>query len=357
MTDEMTPHALVSTERCDEAPHLPPTVIIVPALNESAYIIPCLESLLAQRGCTVLEIIIADGGSTDDTVAQVRALARNDPRIRVVDNPERIQSAGFNRAASIADPVASVLVRADAHVTYPSRFVAACLGAMVAHGATSVVVPMRTIGVSGFQRAVAAAQSSFFGNGGAAHRADGKSRFVEHGHHAAFDRAFFTLLAGYDESFSHNEDAEFDYRVRKAGGRIWMCAEARVNYYPRRTVQGLARQYVANGRGRARTVLTHRMRPGPRQMAPVALLPALAMSVLLAPVWPESALVSVSYVTLCSVYGIMIALRARDGWLLATGPATIVMHLCFAYGFLRTVGENLMVPRRSKHEPSQLNQA
>lgn len=313
---------------------LPPVTIIVPALNEAQYILPCLASLQAQRGCDVLEIIVADGGSSDGTQALVLAQAAADPRIRLIDNPGRLQSAGVNRAAVLADPRAAVLVRADAHVTYPDHFAADCVAALVAHGATSVVVPMRTVGRAGFQRAVAAAQNSRLGNGGAAHRTNPTSGFVDHGHHAAFDRAFFTKIGGYNETFSHNEDAEFDVRSAQAGGRMWMCGSACIDYHPRSRAVALARQYTRFGRGRARTLLTHWMRPKLRQLLPVLLLPGLVGCVLLAFVAPVFALIPLAYAGACCGTGAIFAVRARDPWLLAAGPAAMIMHLGFAWGFL-----------------------
>ena len=48
--------------------------------------------------------------------------------------------------------------------------------------------------------------------------------------------AAFRAVGGYDESFSHNEDAELDYRLRAAGYRIWMTDKTFMVYYPRASV-------------------------------------------------------------------------------------------------------------------------
>ncbi|TIT70853.1 MAG: succinoglycan biosynthesis protein exoa, partial [Mesorhizobium sp.] len=67
--------------------------------------------------------------------------------------------------------------------------------------------------------------------------------------------AAFRAVGGYDESFSHNEDAEFDHRLRQAGYRIWMSGRTQMVYYPRSTLKGLFFQYLGYGRGRANNVL------------------------------------------------------------------------------------------------------
>jgi succinoglycan biosynthesis protein ExoA len=311
--------------------------IVVPALNEEAYIEACLRSLLAQWPAAACEILVMDGGSTDRTPEIVAELARRHPQLRLLHNPRRIQSAAMNLAARLASPRATILVRADAHAHYPPGFVRRCVAELLRTGATSVVVPMRTEAEpdQGLQRAIAAAQSSRLGNGGSAHRAGAVSGFVDHGHHAAFDRAFFLSIGGYDESFTHNEDAELDHRAALAGGRVWMCAEAPVVYFPRKRLEALGRQYLRHGRGRARMLMKHGLRPRPRQMAPLLALGGSAGALALAPLLPALAALALPYPLLCLLWGFAQALRRRDPWLLAAGPALLTMHLGWAAGFLQ----------------------
>jgi succinoglycan biosynthesis protein ExoA len=314
--------------------------VLVPTLDEERYIAACVESLLAQRTDVSLEVLVLDGGSRDATRSIVGAIAERDPRVRLLDNPGRLQSAACNLGATAAAASVTTLIRADAHAVYQPDFVATCTRTMAETGATSVVVPLRTEAEqgphsSGFQRSVAAAQRSRLGNGGSAHRTGAVSGWVDHGHHAAFDRRFFTAIGGYDAWFTPNEDAEFDVRAVRAGGRIWLSPQAAVTYFPRRRVGALARQYANHGGGRARTLLHHRLRPKARQCAPLAILALCAGGVALAPLRPRAALAPAAYVAACSAWGAVVALRTRDAWLLAMGPAAIVMHLSWAVGFAR----------------------
>src|SRR3954447_480560 len=251
-----------------------------------------------------------DGGSQDGTVALVEAFAARHPApeypsIRVLPNPGRIQSAAVNLAARLASPRATILVRADAHAHSPAGFIRRCAGDLLRTGATSVVVPMcnRSQPDHGLQRAIAAAQSSRLGNGGSAHRAKPRSGFVDHGHHAAFDRAFFLSVGGYDESFTHNEDAELDHRAQLAGRRGRMCADEPVTYFPRQRLGALARQYFRHGAGRARTLLKHRLRPRPRQMAPVVALGLCLAGILLLPFLPALSVLALAYPLGCVAWG------------------------------------------------------
>ena len=307
--------------------------IVIPALNEERYIASCLQSLLKQIDPSRSEIIVIDGGSDDSTLRIVSEMAARHPMIRTLQNPKRIQSAAMNLGASSASPRSTLLMRADAHAEYPAGFVAACIHDLKESHATSVVVPMRAIGRACFQRAVAAAQNSWIGNGGSRHRSLAQSGFVTHGHHALFDRRFFQELGGYHESFTHNEDAEYDHRSRIANGKIWMSAIP-VLYFPRETIRGLARQYYNHGRGRARTLLAHNLRPALRQLLPPAILAINLVAILLAFGRPWFIFVPLFYVAACSLIGFWNAVRLHDVCAVAAGLASIVMHMSWGAGFI-----------------------
>lgn len=309
--------------------------VLVPVLNEAGHIEHCLEALLAQIPEDGGELLMIDGGSTDGTLQIVERLVQRHSALKMVANPRRLQSIGCNLGAKVAAPQSTALVRADAHACYPPDFLNLCLSALRTTGATSVVVPMKTLGEKPLQRAIAAAQNSLLGNGGSRHRRSGASGYVDHGHHAAFDRRFFEMVGGYDEMFSHNEDAELDVRAGAAGGRIWLCAEATIGYFPRSTLSTLARQYRRHGAGRARTLLKHRLRPKLRQLLPLGVLAAALLAV--GGVWLPPLLLPWSiYVALCVGFSVISAIRRRDVALMATGIAAMVMHVSWSLGFLRT---------------------
>jgi succinoglycan biosynthesis protein ExoA len=313
----------------------PLVTIVMPALNEELHIATAIRSIAPPKSGLDCEILVMDGGSADKTQAIVRELATQDRRIRLIQNERRTQSAAMNLAARLADPRSKVLIRADCHSRYPEGFVAGCVQTLQRTGSASVVVAMRTEGQAGLQRAIAAAQNSRLGNGGSQHRMANRSGYVDHGHHAAFDRKMFVALGGYDEAFRHNEDAEYDVRVGRSGGRIYLAHDLAIEYYPRSTFADLARQYFNFGWGRARTLWKHGMRPRARQMLPVAILVSCLAAGLLgwltSPVffaWP------LLYVATCLIWGCCLALRQGSGSVLLSGPAAMVMHLSWGAGFL-----------------------
>ena len=308
--------------------------LIIPTLNEERYIGPLLEQFAKQEVGRVLEIIVADGGSTDRTREIVASHAHRDARIRLIDNPNRIQASGINRAAAAADRRAEVLIRIDAHASYPSDYVSALLAEIEQQDCESVVVRLRTVGHSCFQLAVASVCNSNVGTGGSAHRVGGVSRFVDHGHHAAFRRTAFDGIGGYDPTFSANEDAEFDLRLRAAGGRVWLACDVVVDYVPRSTTAALARQYYKYGIGRARNFRKHRgLRL--RQLVPPTFLLLLVVSIVFAFLFPPLLLLPAAY--LCLIMAATLNLWRKSSQPCALGAVLVIptIHLSWASGFWR----------------------
>ena len=307
---------------------------VIPCLNEEEDIAAVIAAALKDRDRFHLLIIVADGGSSDATRAIVRESAGVSPEVRLMDNPQKIQSAGINRAVQLFGEAKRWLVRMDAHCAYPDRYISGLVEEAERANASSVVVAMNACGKNLFQRAAATAQNTLLGTGGAAHRMKGKSGFVDHGHHALFDMNMFRAVGGYDEHLSHNEDAEFDLRLSRAGGRIWLTRALWVDYFPRGRARDLFRQYLNYGRGRAATTLQHRARPKLRQLLPAAVAPAAAL-LIAAPWYPIAAFPVLLWLGVCLMYGGILALRARSFDAAVSGPAAIIMHAGWSIGFWR----------------------
>lgn len=309
-------------------------LVVIPTLNEARRLSGVLDALLADPVLDRMLIVVCDGGSTDQTCAIAEAVAAHHPQVRLVHNPKRLQSAAVNLALRTCGEGREWLVRVDAHAAYPAHYVSKLIACGERTGADSVTTPMVSRGEDCFQRAAAAAQNSPLGTGGSAHRRAGVSGWVEHGHHALFRSARFAALGGYDEDFSHNEDAEFDTRLVAAGGRIWLEGDLAIGYYPRSTPTALFRQYLRHGDGRARTVRRHKARLKLRQLAPLAIAPAVLIAAAAPWFWPLG-LPAAIWALACLGYGLLLGLRARDPCAAASGLAAMIAHLAWSIGFWR----------------------
>jgi succinoglycan biosynthesis protein ExoA len=292
-----------------------------------------IYSLQSDLNCANALIVLADGGSRDATVSITEQIGRVDPRVVALPTSEPLGiSASINRAVKRYGAGYRWLVRIDAHAEYPPNYASRLVRVAVERGATAVVTAMTSRGSTCFQKAAAASQNSYLGTGGSAHRmVGGAGAWVEHGHHALIALDSFIAVGGYDETYSHNEDAELDHRILNAGGRIWLEPALSIVYYPRKTVRSLARQYYKYGHGRAMTVARHGGRRRLRQILPLGIAPICGL-VVLSPLYPIAALPALAWALLCVVYGLALSLRGGVCVTMA-GPAAMIMQAAWSFGY------------------------
>ena len=307
-------------------------LVVIPCLNEEKYIEQIVTSLASECSRINLNIVVADGGSTDRTRAIVQRMAQLNSRVRMMDNPKQIQAAAINDAVRQYGADARFVVRVDAHASYPDQYCEKLLTAQDRTKADFVVVSMNAEGGACLQRAAAAAQNSLLGNGGSSHRIRSDGRWVDHGHHALMTTAAFKAVGGYDEAFSHNEDAELDVRLTKGGFRIYLTGDLQVTYYPRGTLTGLFGQYFNIGRGRARNFLKHRKNAKLRHLVLAAIAPLICIAVLF-PFTPIVALPVLMWIFICLTYGLVLGCRLRDRCALASGLAAMITQAGWSFGF------------------------
>jgi succinoglycan biosynthesis protein ExoA len=301
-------------------------------LNESKNIRSILETLAIEAEELNATILVIDGGSTDGTQAITSQIMATNGRIELLDNPKRIQSAALNLAARHVETTADYLIRVDAHGEYPADYCRVLVEEASSTGADSVVVAMVTKGHGLFQKATATAQNSRLGTGGSKHRVGAIGHWVDHGHHALMRVRSFLAVGGYDEEFSHNEDAELDYRLTLAGYRIWMTDRTGMVYFPRSQPSRLFSQYRGYGSGRARNIFKHHIIPKPRQMIPLVVAPAVILALLLPLHWVFSVPFFV-WLVVCLGSGAFAYLQSRDASALLSGVSSMIMHFAWSVGF------------------------
>ena len=131
----------------------PRVTIAMPAYNEEKYIEACIASVQAQDyPAELIEILVADGRSTDRTRDILAELAEDDPRIKVIDNPERLQAAGLG--VMVKEAMGDVIVRMDVHCEYAPDYVRKCVETLERTRADNVGGAQRAKAKSLFQKAL-----------------------------------------------------------------------------------------------------------------------------------------------------------------------------------------------------------
>jgi len=223
---------------------LPSISVVMPIWNEAGFIEKSLGAMLSQDYGGLTEVICVDGMSNDGTRQIIMQMMEKDPRIRLVDNPRRIIPAALNRGIKAARY--EYVARMDGHALASRDYLSMCVDVMQESGAACVGGGWEYVGETYMQNAIAAAMDSQFAVGTATWRGakPGEADTVPYGF---FRREELLKLGGYDETLLVNEDYELMWRIRQRGGRIVFSPRIRSEYFPRRTLTALIRQYFRYG--------------------------------------------------------------------------------------------------------------
>ncbi|CAN5481699.1 glycosyltransferase family 2 protein [soil metagenome] len=222
----------------------PSISVIIPVKNESAGIKQLLN-FLAEALPLDKEIIFLDGRSTDDTKAIIDTFSRTHPNFRVIDNLEGFVPFALN--VGIKESHAEYIVRLDAHTEYSSDYFLRIMETFHKTGAEIVGGPMRAVGTTNLQKAIAYCTSTPFGVGDSSFHNELAEGFVDSVYLGAWKKSIFPIVGDFDVEMLRNQDDEFHYRAKSKGIKIYLNPEIKSWYYPRSDFNSLFKQYFQYG--------------------------------------------------------------------------------------------------------------
>lgn len=324
---------------------MPKVSVVVPCYNEQDTIQMLLSAIYRQSiSRDQLEVIIADGLSSDLTLERVRDFQEknSDLCIRVIENPKRSIPAALNQA--IRNARGEYIIRLDAHsVPYPD-YIERCIGNLEEKKGDNVggLWEIRPGENRWLARAIAVAAAHPLGAGDAKYRVGGDAQEVDTVPFGAYRRSTFEDVGGFNEDLLTNEDYEFNTRIRLRGGKIWFDPSIRSVYFARKTLKELARQYWRYGYWKGKMIRLYPSTLRWRQAIPPAFVLSLLGGVLLAPFFPFIrwivGLEVLIYLGVLSMFGGIEALRRKDVSILVGFPLVMfTMHICWGFSFLWSV--------------------
>ena len=320
----------------------PKVSIIVPCYNEQSTIRLLLEALCEQTYPRAeMEVIVADGLSTDGTRQVIAAFQKDVPdlSVRVVENGKRSIPSALNRAIEAAR--GEILVRMDGHSKPYPDYVAKCISAHQAGRGDNVggVWEIRPGAQTWIAKSIAVAAAHPLGVGDALYRHTKQAAEVDTVPFGSFRRTLIEQVGLFDETLLTNEDYEFNARVRKSGGKIWLDPSIRSVYFARATLLELIHQYWRYGFWKWRMLRRYPDTLRWRQALPPLFVLSLVTLLLLSVFFPVAGLLLVAelflYGSIMILAGIHAALRGQKAYLILGLPLAIfAMHLAWGSGFL-----------------------
>ncbi len=323
----------------------PKVSVIIPCRNEEKTIQELLAALYGQTfPLEQMEVVIADAMSDDGTRQVIEAFQQQHPglALRVVDNPKRIIPAALNTAIRAAR--GKVIVRLDAHSVPKPDYVALCVQDLEAGRGANVggiwlIEPGADTWIA---RSIAAAAAHPLGVGDAKYRYTDQAGPVDTVPFGAYYRSLVEQVGEFDETLLTNEDYEFNTRIRKQGGVLWLDPAIQATYYARPTLRQLAQQYWRYGYWKVAMLRQHTQTIRWRQALPPLFALSLIIFGLLSLIIPAAgcilALEVVSYSVALFLVGAQVSLSKRDiSYLIGVPLAISTMHLAWGCAFLWSI--------------------
>lgn len=261
--------------------------VVVPVYNEEKFIETFYRSLLKQENLQrdKVEVLFIDGNSTDGTLRMLEALRQEDSgfRIRILPNEKRHISAALN--IGLEKSAGNYIIRLDVHSAIPTDYISRIYRELAANSSEYCNFGGRTNakGYDNTSTIVAKALSSKWVIGGAQFRYAKQKMEVDSIFPGAWLKTDLQAIGGWDEHWIINEDAELNFRLRKATNKkIVLDPDIVIHYFPRNTLKKLAKQYFNYGFWRAKTAKRHEESMRLSHLLPLFSLMFLLFSITLA---------------------------------------------------------------------------
>lgn len=279
---------------------------IIPVLNEEKNIEALVGALAKQDYPKEYnEFLFVDGGSTDNSKALIKQWCeKNNMNFAILDNVNRTAPYAFN--LGIQQAKGDIIVILSAHSGYQTDYISRCVNHLINSDADNVGGHLRTVGRGETGKCIAAVLSSWFGVGGSDFRLSSDTKYVDTVPFGTFRKSLVERIGGFNVELARSEDNEFNYRIRKNGGKILMLSDVEIDYYCRETVGELVQMGFANGKGVGYTSIRYPEVLKLKYFVPMAFVVSLfglgILSLLPTTVFPVLMAIELSLYGICDLY-------------------------------------------------------
>ena len=223
--------------------------VVVPCRNESKYIAECIDAIFKcdLPNNSELNVFIVDGMSDDGTRQIVLNLMENYPFLHLIDNLNLLTPFAFNLGIHAGGKVDYVQI-VGARQILSNNYVVKSIQ-KIENDSTVWCVGGKIINefINETGQVISKAMSTSFGMGIGNFRTLNESGFTDTVTSPMYPYWVFNKIGFFDEELIRNQDDDFNYRIKKAGGKIFFDNELSLKYYVRGSYKSLSRQFFQYG--------------------------------------------------------------------------------------------------------------
>ncbi len=310
--------------------------IVIPCRNEEKFILRCLNSIFnSDYPAELIEVLACDGKSDDQTPAIIEEYAKKNSGVRYLVNEKITTPNALN--LGINHSSGDVIIILGAHAELSKNYISECVKILnEKHDVQCVGGVLQNISEDKLAEAISLAMSSPFGVGNAHFRTGAKDGYVDTVAFGAYRKEVFSQIGFFDEELVRNQDDEFNFRLLKSGGKIWLTTAASATYYVRSSFTKLFKQYFQYGYWKVYVNKKHKTVTTLRQLVPAAFvlcLYALGIFVILFPYrWEYLALYLFIYFSAASLFAFILTREIKTFF-----PVIIsffILHLSYGMGYV-----------------------
>jgi GT2 family glycosyltransferase len=334
--------------------------IVVPCRNENANIEECIRAVFGSKlpENVMLRVFIVDGMSNDGTREKVSELTKEFSSLFLIDNVEKLTPYAFNLGihAEQSDYVQIIGARHIISENYLSN----CLEKLQNDPSVWCVggkIINEYVNETG--RVIASAMSTSLGMGIGNFRTLSKSGYTDTVTSPMYPRWVFEKIGYFDEELIRNQDDDFNYRVTKAGGKIYFDADISLKYYVRGNFKNLWKQFFQYGYWKVYVNQKHKAVTTLRQLVPPIFVAYLFLSLLSwlfgGFVGAVSSLPVLLYLALVSYVSYDITSKDQSlkfGDVFKTFP---ILHISYGLGYLKGIFDFVLLKKKPSDKQKELS--
>jgi GT2 family glycosyltransferase len=329
--------------------------VVVICRNEVRNIQECIEAIYASEveDNVQLNVFIVDGMSDDGTREKIAALRADFPTLRIIDNEEQLTPYAFNLGIHAADYDYIQIVGAR-HIL-SANYVQKCLDKLDSDSSAWCVggrIENEYLNENG--KVIATAMGTPLGMGIGNFRTLNASGYIDTVTSPMYPRFVFEKIGYFDEDLIRNQDDDFNFRVSKAGGKIYFENDIQLTYYVRGTYPGLWRQFFQYGYWKVFVNKKHKAVTTMRQLVPPAFVGYLLLAFLFSWFLPVLALPLLFYLGLVACVSFI--LSAKEKLPISELILTFfILHVSYGLGYLKGIWEFLLLKKKPSNKQKRLS--